>query len=108
MSDYNIILCTTSAKEEAEIISKQLVKKRLAACVSILEGLTSIFEWESQVCTENECLMIIKSTKVLFDNVKETITSLHSYDVPEIISIDIENGLETYLSWINKNTAHKI
>lgn len=105
MSDFNIILCTTSTKEEAEMIAKKLVEKHLAACINILEKITSIFEWKGKVCTEKENLMIVKTKKVLFDQVKETITGLHSYEVPEIISIDIENGLKAYLDWVVVNTV---
>lgn len=76
----------------------------MAACVNIIEGVTSIYEWKNELCSENECLMIIKSRKALFNKLKKEIAGLHPYDVPEIISLDITDGLESYLNWMRKNT----
>jgi periplasmic divalent cation tolerance protein len=104
MSEFIVILSTISSKDEAGKIAKELVQKKLAACVNIIEGLTSVYEWDNEICIENECLMIIKSRKELFDELKKEIISLHLYEVPEIISLPVTDGLESYLNWISKNT----
>jgi len=104
MIEFIVILSTISSKDEAGKIAKELVQKKLAACVNIIEGLTSVYEWDNEICIENECLMIIKSRKELFDELKKEIISLHLYEVPEIISLPVTDGLESYLNWISKNT----
>ena len=104
MNEFIVIFCTIKEKKEAEKIAKEIVQKKLAACVNIIEGLTSIYEWEGSVCTESECQMIIKSKHVLYNELKESILSLHSYEVPEIISLPVSEGLESYLNWIQQNT----
>ena len=104
MDEFIVIFCTVSPKEEAKNIAKAIIEKKLAACANIIEGITSIYEWEGEICTEEECLMIIKTKKKIFSRIKEEIVSLHPYEVPEIISLPITEGLESYLSWVDKNT----
>jgi periplasmic divalent cation tolerance protein len=104
MSEFTVVFCTISSKDEGKKIAKDLVQKKLAACVNIIEGLTSVYEWKNELCIENECLMIIKSRKDIFNELKKEIVSLHPYELPEIISIPVTDGLESYLNWINKNT----
>ncbi len=70
MNEFIVIFCTISSKDEAKKIAQELVQKKLAACVNIIEGLTSVYEWKNELCTENECLMIIKSRKSLFEEIK--------------------------------------
>ncbi len=105
MNEFIVILSTISSKNEAIKIAKKLVQKKHAACVNIIEGLTSVYEWKDELCAEKECLMIIKSRKKLFNELKKEILSLHTYEVPEIISLPVTDGLEQYLDWINKNTG---
>jgi periplasmic divalent cation tolerance protein len=104
MTDCIIVFSTISSLDEAKKISYEIVNKRLAACVNIINGLTSVYEWKGEVCTDTECLMIIKTRRELFENLKKEIVSLHPYEVPEIVSFDITDGLESYLDWIQKNT----
>ena len=104
MDKFIIIFSTIVSKFDAQKIANELVKKKLAACVNIIDGMISIYEWKNELCTENECLMIIKSRKTLFDAVKEKIISMHPYEVPEIISIPVTDGLDCYLKWLKENT----
>ena len=104
MNNFIVIFCTVKEKKEAEKIAKDIVKNKLAACVNIIEGLTSIYEWEGSICNESECLMIIKTRQILFNELKDSILSQHSYDIPEIISLPVNDGLDSYLNWIQQNT----
>ena len=106
MNKFIVILCTISSQDEAKRIAKEIVKKRLAACVNIFEGITSIYEWKGEICTDNECLMIIKTKEELFDEIKREIVALHPYEIPEIISLAVKDGLESYLNWIKENTIN--
>lgn len=104
MSDYNVIFCTVPSKDDGKKIGNNLVKNRLAACVNIISGLTSIYEWKGELCEDSECLLIIKSRQELFEKIKEEIFSNHPYELPEIVSLPINDGLEPYLDWIKENT----
>ena len=104
MNYFIIILSTISSKKEALEIAEELIQNKLAACINIIEGLTSVYKWEDKLCKENEYLMIIKSRKILYEKITEKINLLHPYEVPEIISIPITDGLDSYLKWIKNNT----
>ena len=99
-----IIIQTTCAfKEEAKEIAKILIEEKLAACVQI-SPIESFFNWEGKFCSESETLLNIKTRKENFEKVKSKIKELHSYDVPEIIQLDITNASEEYLKFIGDNT----
>ena len=99
-----VIYCTVPSKDVGKNIANHLVKNDLAACVNIVPGITSIYFWEGKECEDEELLLIIKSKDSLFDKIKESILSIHPYDVPEIISLQIKDGNNPYLDWINDNT----
>ena len=88
----------------AETIANFLVKEKLAACVNIIPKIKSIYTWQNKIEKEEEVLMLIKTKQSLFNQVKEKITLLHPYEVPEIIRIDIKEGTNNYLNWIKNNT----
>ena len=105
MNEYIVIFCTVPSKDDGSRIGNALVKNKLAACVNIIGGLTSIYEWKGELCNDEECQMIIKSRKEKFKAIKKEIVSLHPYELPEIISLPIIDGLEPYLDWIKENTG---
>jgi len=98
-----VIQTTCSSKDEAKKIAKVLVENKLAACIQILP-MQSMYVWEEKLCCENEILLNIKTKKVHFLKIKSKILELHSYDVPEIIELDISNISEDYLNFIKDNT----
>ena len=98
-----IIQTTTSSKEEAKNIAEILIKYKLAACVQ-LKDIESLYNWDGKLCCERETLLSIKTKKELFSKVKSKILELHSYDIPEIIELDISNISENYLKFIKENT----
>ena len=104
MSGSSVVMVTTNSEVEAVKIAKQLVENKLAACVSIIPKMRSIYVWEDEIRDDEEFLMIIKTRGDLFDKVRDNIRSLHSYSVPEIISLPITHALDEYVSWINDVT----
>jgi periplasmic divalent cation tolerance protein len=100
-----IIFITASSSEEAENIAKLLVEEKLVACVNIIPQIKSIYWWEGKICTDEEVMLIAKTKQSLFTAVMDRVKSLHSYEVPEIISFPISEGSPEYLNWIVKVTA---
>ena len=98
--NFAIILTTVSAVEEGESIANILVEKELAACVNIIPKISSVYRWEDQIQSESEVLLIIKTTKDLETKVYREVQNVHSYDIPELITLPITNGSETYLDWM--------
>src|SRR5690606_17904899 len=84
-------------------IAKILVENKLAACVNIIPGMRSIFQWEGKIEAERECLLLIKTIREAFDPLVIAVKTNHSYSLPEIIALPISYGSEDYLSWI-RNT----
>jgi periplasmic divalent cation tolerance protein len=102
MSNAVMVLCTCSNRGEAERIATALVEQRLAACVNIISGITSIYRWKGQVESASEQLMMIKTAENNFPTVEKTITELHSYDTPEVIAFPVTAGSQKYLAWITE------
>jgi periplasmic divalent cation tolerance protein len=103
MTDKTVILTTASSYEEAQRIARELVERKLAACVNIIPQVSSIYRWQEKVEEARECLMIVKTLESAFDRVREAIGELHSYHLPECISLKIENGSADYLKWIDES-----
>jgi periplasmic divalent cation tolerance protein len=105
MGPYIVCLVTIDDPAKAANIARILVEKHLAACVNIIPEIQSIYSWKGQICDEKERLMIIKTRRTLFSELQAAIKELHPYEVPEIIAVDIEDGLPEYLQWINDSTV---
>ena len=101
--DYAFILTTVSTEEEGHLIAIELVKNKLAACVNIVPKVHSVYEWENAIQNETEVLLMIKTTKAREKDIYQTVQSLHSYDTPELITLPIDNGSDTYLHWLENS-----
>lgn len=98
-----LIQTTCASKTEAKNIAKVLIDAKLAACVQ-LSQIESFYNWNEEFCCDEETLLSIKTKKENFEKVKSKIREYHSYDVPEIIEIDISNSSKKYLKFIEANT----
>jgi periplasmic divalent cation tolerance protein len=96
---FILVYATAGRKKEAEKIAKKLVKEKLVACANYFP-IRSIYRWRGKVLSEREYLLFCKTTKKNFSLVKHTILSVHSYDLPAIVSIPIDGGSADYLRWI--------
>jgi periplasmic divalent cation tolerance protein len=94
------VYMTAGSAEEAQRIGEALVENRLAACVNILNGMHSIYRWEGNVQKDREVVMIAKTTRDRLPALIDTVTALHSYDCPCIVSVDIDDGHPDFLAWI--------
>jgi len=102
-TDFIIVLVTAAGAEEAEKIADALVGQKLAACVNIVPAVKSLYRWEGKICRDDEVLLVIKSTRVLFPRIQETVKALHSYEIPEMIALPIMDGSEKYLDWLKES-----
>ena len=100
MTDKRIVLSTAGSEDEARKIAHHLVEHRLAACVNIIPRVESIYRWQGKVESSQEWLLLIKTTAREFPAVRDAIAELHSYDVPECIAVNIEEGSAAYLKWL--------
>jgi len=102
MTDKIVVLSSCASAKEANRIAKELVEKRLAACVNVLSGARSVYRWKNKVEKSQELLLMIKTSRALFDSVRTQIEKLHSYEVPEIIALPVVDGAELYLDWLDR------
>jgi periplasmic divalent cation tolerance protein len=100
-----VVFCSCPNADSANAIARDLVEQRLAACVSLLPQVRSVYRWQGEVEEAEEVLLMIKTSAQRFDAMRERITALHSFDVPEIIALDIRDGLPAYLAWIHSETS---
>lgn len=100
MTDFCIVLITTSEFEEAKMLAQGLVSEHLAACVNIIKSVESFYIWEGKINNEQECMLICKTESLRWEELKNWVTNKHSYTVPEIIKIPITEGSSDYLQWI--------
>ncbi|HEV2689681.1 MAG TPA: divalent-cation tolerance protein CutA [Bryobacteraceae bacterium] len=107
MTDKIVVLCTCGSDDEGEQIARRLIEKKLAACVSVLPDVRSVYRWQGAISDELETMLVIKSNRALFDELRAEIAKLHSYEVPEIIAIPIVDGSEGYLGWMDGELAKR-
>ncbi len=112
MTDKIVVLSTCGSIEEAQRLARALVEKRLAACVSLVPGVRSVYRWSNElgkdgIEEEEEVLLVIKTSRPLFEDLRSEIERLHSYEVPEVIAIQVVDGSERYLAWLDRELAHK-
>ena len=103
MTDKIVVLSTCASAEEAEKLARELVQEQLAACVNVIPRVRSFYRWKGEIETAEECLLVIKSSRPLFDAVRTSLEKAHSYEVPEAIAIQIVEGAPNYMNWLGAN-----
>jgi periplasmic divalent cation tolerance protein len=101
-TEFRIVFCTIDSFEAAQHISRILVSEKSAACCSIVPNIVSVFTWQGTVNERREYLIIIKTTFDKLEILKKRICELHSDEVPEIISVALDEGLPAYFDWIRQ------
>jgi periplasmic divalent cation tolerance protein len=99
-----MVYMTFPGIDEAKKTGALIVEKRLAACVNIIEGMTSMYWWESRIETATEVVVIAKTRKDLMDKLTAFVKSVHSYKIPCIVSVPITGGNPDFLKWIEEET----
>lgn len=104
---YAMVFVTCKDEEEAKKIARATVSKRLAACATVTKSVKSLYWWRGEIEETEENLVMIKSKINLLGKLIKEITSLHSYETPEIVALPIIGGLKDYLQWVDKETLEE-
>jgi periplasmic divalent cation tolerance protein len=102
MTDKVIVLSTCPSLEEAKHIARGLVEERLAACVNIVGGVISVYQWQGKVEEGDEVMLVVKTRRDLLGRLNERLAGMHSYEVPESIAIPVAEGLPAYIEWMDR------
>ncbi len=97
-----LALCTVPDHGTALSIAEQLVDQGVAACVNITSPITSVYRWKGKIESNDELLLLIKTTQAQYQKLETLIRSLHPYELPEIIAVPVEQGLNEYLNWVEQ------
>jgi periplasmic divalent cation tolerance protein len=101
MTNKIVVLTTCDSEKHAEKLARHLVERRVAACVNILPKARSIYRWQEKIEDTAEWVLLIKSRRDLFADLRAEIQKLHTYEVPEVIALPVVDGSEAYLGWLD-------
>jgi len=104
MTDKIVVFTTCGSEEEARKLAAILIEKQLAACVNITAPVTSVYRWKGVVEEAREWLLIVKSRRARFDQLRAALESAHSYELPEVLAIPVLDGSPNYLAWVDGET----
>jgi periplasmic divalent cation tolerance protein len=99
-------MTTTDVRSDAERLARDLVERRLAACVQVLGPISSTYRWRGGIETAEEWLCLIKTTAARFDTLAAHIETNHGYETPELTAVPIDHGSTAYLGWVSSATAN--
>lgn len=103
-NQFIVVLTTAPSREVAQGIASALVEERLAACVNIVPGVSSVYRWEGRVESEEEVLMVVKAAAAAFSRLEARVRDLHPYDVPELVALAPEAMSAGYRQFLEENT----
>ena len=101
MREYLLIFITAPAGDPAKHIAETLVSEKLAACVNVVQGVSSTYSWKGNIEHETEDLLLVKTRAELLETLTQKVIEIHPYDVPEVIAVSLEAGATPYLQWID-------
>lgn len=104
MEEKIVVMITSGSEQEALEIARKLLEERLIACANLIQPIRSLYRWKGEVCDDREVLMLCKSRRALFEEIRKLVASLHSYEVPEVVALAFVEGNPAYLRWIEDET----
>ena len=105
MTSTLLFLCTCPDRGTALDLAGALVREGLAACVNITAPVTSVYLWQGELEQEEESLLLIKTSAARYPELEQALRSRHPYELPEIIAVPIQHGLNDYLQWVEQCTT---
>jgi periplasmic divalent cation tolerance protein len=103
MTNKIVVLTTCANEKEAEKLARALLDDRLAACVNVIPRMRSLYHWKGTIESADECLLLIKSSRELFEPLSTALRKLHSYEVPELLALPVVDGEPNYLNWLESS-----
>ena len=103
--EVRVGLITAPSLEVAKTLAAKLLESRCVACVNLVPSIESMYRWEGKIQTDQETLMVVKTTKNAQSRVIELVAQEHPYEVPECIFTEVDGGYSPYLSWVTKEVA---
>ncbi len=97
-----VIMTTTNTEREAKALAESIVRDRIAACVQVLPKIHSVFEWEGNIHSDQEYLLLIKTFEKQTSKVRKKLEEEHSYEVPEFIVLPVIEASDDYANWMKK------
>lgn len=100
MTDKIVVFSSCGSATEAELIARRLVEDRLAGCVSVVAPVRSFYRWKGEIESAEEWLLVIKTSRERFDELRMVLEAAHSYEVPEVLAVPVVEGSPNYLAWL--------
>jgi periplasmic divalent cation tolerance protein len=104
-TDVVVVWVTAPSKESALELARQVVEESLAACGNVIPNVTSVFRWKEKVTEEDEVLLILKTSAQRCSALIARVAELHTYEVPEVLSLGVGDGFGPYLAWVAECTS---
>lgn len=104
--DISMIVATAPDREVAVSIARTLVEERGVACANILPAV-SVYRWEGEVQQDEEVVVLMKTRGSMVQKVVDRVSELHPYEVPEVLALPVEGGLDAYCQWVSDETGEK-
>ena len=101
-----IVLTTVGASFDVSPLVRELVERKLAACVNVVSDIRSIYSWKGSVGDDSEQLLIIKTVEENVDRLREALFARHPYEVPEFVVLKIDRIEGPYRDWLIAATGH--
>ena len=105
MTAARVVLVTAPSPEVATTLGRTLVDERLAACVNVVPGVTSIYRWQGRREEAEECLLVIKTEAARYAALERRVLELHPYSVPEILALPVDTGAPAYVEWLMESVT---
>jgi periplasmic divalent cation tolerance protein len=105
VSGARVVLVTAPSPDAGAALGRVLVDERLAACVNVIPGLTSIYRWQGQREEASECLLLIKTDESRYAALERRLLELHPYTVPEVLALPVERGAPAYVEWLRESVT---
>lgn len=102
-TEFQLFITTAPDQASAEALAHQLVEQKLAACVNLIPQVTSVYEWQGKIEQETEVVLLIKSVAANFKAIEQFLDKNHPYEVPELISCNIQEVAASYGQWLSSN-----
>lgn len=104
MASLDVVLCTAPSRDVARAIARAVVEERLAACVNVVPGITSVYRWEGRVQEDEEVLLVLKTATDRRAALEARVRALHPYEVPEFVALAAAHVAPAYLAWLEGAT----